>query len=87
MRFAIRPPGMASGSDRRPGVLRRPGTYTRCAVRAPMADAVLTRYDALRERAGDGDEEALPGRQQTSYSASEKGLEAKVPRRSSEEAI
>jgi hypothetical protein len=46
--------------------LRRPGTYTRCAVRAPVAVAVLSRYDALRERAGGGREEALPIRQQTS---------------------
>jgi len=46
-----------------------------------MAVAVLTRYDALRERAGDGDEEALPSRQQTSYSATQKSLEANGPGR------
>jgi hypothetical protein len=42
--------------------LRRPGTYTRCAVQARVAVAALTRYDVRRERAGDGDEEALPSR-------------------------
>jgi hypothetical protein len=46
-----------------------------------MAVAVLNRYDARRERAGDGDEEALQSRQQTSYSAAQKSLEAKGPKR------
>jgi hypothetical protein len=32
----------------------------------PMAGATVTRYDALRDRAGGGDEEALPSRRRTS---------------------
>ena len=41
--------------------------YTlRCSSTGPMAGATVTRYDALRERAGGGDEEALQSRQQTS---------------------
>jgi hypothetical protein len=44
-----------------------------------MAGAALTRYDARRERAGGGDEEALQSGQQTSQSATGQGVEAEGP--------
>ena len=87
MRLSSGSPQWRRRIGRRAGPREAP--YTRCAVqwspferaRAPMAVAVLTRYDALRERAGDGDEEALPSRRYTSESAIQKGVEAKGPQR------
>ena len=45
-----------------------------------LAGAALTRYDALRERAGGGDEEALQSRKQTGESAIQQIIEAEARR-------
>ena len=73
--FGVGPRSMAPELRRRAGVAAQAPRGTRISGAAEMAvirarisrlaGAALTRYDALRERAGGGDEEALQSRRQT----------------------